>query len=103
MPLVPAPGERPVFHRGLRAVGFFMHSEGAVPPETVRVLVTFEALADLTDTKIADELKAREQLDDVRTSLETAASRRFDSMKSAPLYDGWPTILLTSGDRLKID
>jgi len=45
MPLVSDPKSKPLPHSNSRAIGFWMSVEGRTPIQTVRVLVSFEALS----------------------------------------------------------
>lgn len=69
-----------------------------VLPEAIQVFVTFEALAALTEMSILSESAARECFDFNRAKIEAAASNKFDQNRAPSRYEGWPTVLLMSGD-----
>jgi hypothetical protein len=54
MPLVSDPQSKPLSHSNSRAIGFWMSVEGRAPIQTVRVLVSYEALSDLDPTNVRD-------------------------------------------------
>jgi hypothetical protein len=99
MPLVSDPQSKPLSHSNSRAIGFWMSVEGRAPIQTVRVLVSYEALSDLDPTNVRDLHGALENFDRFRSQVETAASRKFDRYGfDAQNYEGMPAIRLTTDD-----
>lgn len=99
MPLVSDPQSKPLSHSNSRAIGFWMSVEGRAPIQTVRVLVSYEALSELDPTNVRDLHGALEIFDGFRSQVETAASRKFDRYGfDAQNYEGMPAIRLTIDD-----
>ena len=99
MPLVSDPESKPFLHGGLRAVGFGMIAHGGESLQRVRVIVTFEALAEVSNVNINRFLAALECFRSFRNRLEAAASVKFDRIgPSVEEYEGLPTVLLMTGD-----
>ena len=97
MPLVSDRQSKPLSHSNSRAIGFWMSVEGRAPIQTVRVLVSYEALSDLDPTNVRDLHGALENFDRFRSQVETAASRKFDRYGfDAQNYEGMPAIRLTT-------
>jgi hypothetical protein len=93
MPLVSDPQSKPLSHSNSRAIGFWMSVEGRAPIQTVRVLVSYEALSELDPTNVRDLHGALENFDRCRSQVETAASRKFDRYGfDAQKYEGMPAI-----------
>ena len=99
MSLVGDRGSQPFLHTGLRGVGFVMVANGGGPPQRVRVVVTFEALAEAAHVKIIRFPTALACFESLRDRVEAAASRKFDRIGPAlQEFEGVPTILLMTGD-----
>jgi Protein of unknown function (DUF1488) len=99
MPLVSDRQSKPLSHSNSRAIGFWMSVEGRAPIQTVRVLVSYEALSELDPTNVRDLHGALENFDRFRSQVETAASRKFDRYGfDAQNYEGMPAIRLTIDD-----
>ena len=99
MPLVSDPQSKPLSHSNSRAIGFWMSVEGRAPIQTVRVLVSYEALSDLDPSNVRDLHGALENFDRFRSQVETAASRKFDRCGfDGQKYEGMPAIRLTTDD-----
>jgi hypothetical protein len=99
MPLVSDRQSKPLSHSNSRAIGFWMSVEGRAPIQTVRVLVSYEALSDLDPTNVRDLHGALENFDRFRSQVETAASRKFDGYGfDGQKYEGMPAIRLTTDD-----
>jgi uncharacterized protein DUF1488 len=92
-------GLKHVTHSNLRAVGFWMCVKGADPVQPVRVLVTYDALAQLDPSQVRDLEAALLVFDENRPQIEAAASMKFDAMEIEPeSYEGQPMIKLTTDD-----
>ena len=101
MSLVGGPGSQPFLHSGLRGVGFGMIANGGGPPERVRVVVTFEALAEAGRVDTIRFPAALACFDSMRSRVEAAASKKFDRIGPAIAgFEGVPTILLMTGDAI---
>ncbi len=102
MSLVGDSRSQPFLHRGLRGVGIGMVANGGGSREQVRVVVTFEALAEASRaSEITRFAVALACFDSFRPRIEAAASRKFDRIGPAlQAFEGIPTILLTTGDRI---
>jgi hypothetical protein len=88
-----------ITHSGLKAVGFWMCVEGADPVQPVRVLVTYEALAQLDPSQVRDLEAALLVFDENRPQIEAAASMKFDASEIDPeTYEGQPMIKLRTDD-----
>jgi hypothetical protein len=88
-----------ITHSNLRAVGFWMCIEGADPVKPVRVLVTYEALAQLDPSQVRDIEAALSVFDENRPQIEAAASMKFDATEIEPeTYEGQPMIKLRTDD-----
>lgn len=78
---------------------FLDERRGSSPIQTVRVLVSYEALSELAPTNGRDLHGALENFDRFRSQVETAASRKFDRYGfEAQNYEGMPAIRLTTDD-----
>jgi hypothetical protein len=76
-----------------------MSVEGRTPIQPVRVLVSYEALAELDPTNVRDLHGALENFDRFRSQIEGAASRKFDRDGFDPdKYEGMPAIRLITND-----
>jgi len=76
-----------------------MSIEGRTPIQPVRVLVSYEALSELDPTNVRDFHGALENFDRFRSQVESAASRKFDTVGFDPdKYEGMPAIRLTTDD-----
>jgi len=85
----------------LRAIGFWMSVKGVHPVQSVRVFVSFEALAELEPTDIRDLAAAFEHFDRFRMRVEAAASKKFDrDGPDADKYEGMQTVRLTAADEI---
>ena len=93
-------GQSPVVrHDTHRAIGFWMSVEGSNPIQPVRVLISYEALAELDPTNVRDLAAAFEHFDKFRSRIEMAASKRFDRGGIEPeKYENMPLIRLTTDD-----
>jgi Protein of unknown function (DUF1488) len=99
MPLVGDEKSKGAAHSELRAIGFWMSVKGAHPVQSVRVFVSFEALAELEPANIRDLAAAFAHFDKFRARIEAAASEKFDrDGPDAEKYEGMPTIRLTTND-----
>jgi Protein of unknown function (DUF1488) len=99
MPLVSDRQSKPLSHSNSRAIGFWMSVEGRAPIQAVRVLVSYEALSELDPTNVRDLHGALENFDRLRSQVEIAASRKFDSYGfDGQNYEGMPAIRLTTDD-----
>ena len=99
MPLVSDRQSKPLSHSNSRAIGFWMSVEGRAPIQSVRVLVSYDALSELDPTNVRDLHGALENFDRFRSQVETAASRKFDSYGfDAQNYERVPAIRLTTVD-----
>jgi hypothetical protein len=98
MPLESA-GLGRITHSNLKAVGFWMCVEGADPVQSVRVLVTYEALSQLDPSQLQDLEAALSVFDENRSHIEAAASVKFDTSQIEPeTYEGQPIIKLRTDD-----
>ena len=89
MSLVSDRQSKPLSHSNSRSIGFWMSVEGRAPIQTVRVLVSYEALSDLDPTNVRE----------LHGCFGTAASRKFDRYGfDAQNYEGMPAIRLTIDD-----
>jgi hypothetical protein len=79
MPLVSDLKSKPLSHSNSRAIGFWMSVEGRTPIQPVRVLVSYEALAELDPTNVRDFHGAPKNFDQFRSQVESTASRKFDT------------------------
>jgi len=101
MSLVGDPKSQPFLHRGLRGVGFAMVTNGGGPREQVRVVVTFEALAEAGHVEIIRFPEALACFDTLRSRVEAAASTKFDRIgPEVQPFEGLPTILLMTGEAM---
>jgi hypothetical protein len=99
MPLVADRRGKAVAHGELRAIGFWMTVQGAIPVRPVRVFISYEALAQLDPFDIRDLASAFERFERFRARIEAAASDKFDRHgPDAEKYEGMPTIRLTTND-----
>jgi hypothetical protein len=97
MPLVSDPESKPLSHSNSRAIGFWMSVEGRTPIQSVRVLVSYEALSELDPTNVRDLHGALENFNRFRLQIESAASRKFDRDGFDPdKYEGMPAIRLVT-------
>jgi hypothetical protein len=88
-----------ITHSNLRVVGFWMCVEGADPVLPVRVLVTYEALAQLDPSQIRDLEAALIVFDENQPQIEAAASMKFDASEIEPeTYEGQPVSKLGTDD-----
>ena len=91
MPLVSDRKSKPLWHSNSRAIGFWMSVEGRTPIQSVRVLVSYEALSEIDPTNVRDNFD--------RFRSQVAASRKFDRNGFDPdKYEGMPAIRLTTDD-----
>ena len=87
------------YRTATREQSAWMSVEGRAPIQTVRVLVSYEALSELDPTNVRDLHGALENFDRFRSQVETAASRKFDRYGfDAQNYEGMPAIRLTTVD-----
>ena len=101
MPLVSDGKGKAVAHGELRAIGFWMTVKGVSPVKPVRVFVSYETLAELDPFDIRDLASAFEHFERFRSSIEAAASDKFDRHgPDADKYEGMPTIRLTTNDQI---
>jgi len=101
MSLVGDPKSQPFLHGRLRGVGFGMVTNGGGAPERVRVVVTFEALAEAGHVEIIRFPDALACFDLLRGRVEAAASTKFDRIGPAVQpFEGVPTILVMTGDAI---
>jgi len=101
MSLVGDPRSQPFLHNGLRGVGFGMVTNGGGPRERVRVIVTFEALAEAGHVEIIRFPEALACFDVLRSRVEAAASTKFDRIAATVQpFEGEPTILLMTGEAM---
>ena len=99
MPLVSDPKSKPLSHSNSRAIGIWMSVEGRTPIQPVRVLLSYDALAELDPKNVRDLHSALENFDRFRSQIESAASRKFDGDGFDPdKYEGMPAIRLTTSD-----
>jgi hypothetical protein len=76
-----------------------MSVEGRTPIQPVRVLVSYEALSEFDPTNVRDLHGALENFDRLRSQVESAASRKFDTVGFDPdKYEGMPAVRLTTDD-----
>jgi hypothetical protein len=76
-----------------------MTVEGSDPVQPARVLISYEALAQLDPTNVRDLAAATEHFDKFRTRVETAASKKFDRGGIEPdKWEAMPLIRLTTND-----
>jgi hypothetical protein len=88
-----------ITHSNLRAVGFWMCVVGTDQAQPVRVLVTYEALAQLDPSQVRDLEAAILIFDKNRSQIEAAASIKFDASEIEPeTYEGQPMIKLRTDD-----
>jgi|SRR5689334_2786341 len=99
MPLV-REGQSPlVRHDVHRSIGVWMTVEGSDPVQPVRVLISYEALAQLDPTNVRDLHAASQHFEKFRTRIETAASEKFDRGGiESEKWEDMPLIRLTSSD-----
>ncbi len=101
MSLIGDPSSRPFLHGGLRGVGFGMIANGGSSHESVRVVVTFEALAGAAHVEIIHFPEALACFDTLRSRVEAAASTKFDRIgPSVQPFEGVPTILVMTGEAM---
>jgi hypothetical protein len=101
MSLIGDPKSHPFLHRGLRGVGFGMIAGGGGSREQVRVVVTFEALAEAGHVNIIRFPDALACFETIRSRVETAASTKFDRIgPRLQAFEGVPTILLMTGEAM---
>lgn len=99
MSLVGDAGFQPFLHKGLRGVGFAMNANGGGPLQRVRVVVTFEALAEASHVDIIRFPTALACFHTLRSRVEAAASTKFDRIgRGLQEFEGVPTVLLMTGD-----
>ena len=99
MPLVGDPESKQFLHGGLRAVCFGMIAHGGESLQRVRVIVTFEALAEVSHVNIIRFPAALEGFRSFRGRIEAAASVKFDRIgPKVEEYEGLPTVLLMTSD-----
>jgi hypothetical protein len=99
MPLVSDGKSKPLSHSNSRSIGIWMSVEGRTPVQTVRVLVSSEALSQLDPANVRDLHGALENFDRFRSRIETTASRKFDRLGfDAAKYEGMPAVRLTTDD-----
>lgn len=99
MPLIRDPNTRPVTHDSRRCVGFWMLDAHKSPSQPVRILVTYEALAQLDPNDVRDLHAAFEHLDRFQPQIELAASQKYDRGDvEAERHEGQPVIMLRSSD-----
>jgi hypothetical protein len=99
MPLVGDARSQPFLHKGLRGVGFAMLTDGDASPERVRVIVTWEALAQATHVNIIRFPVALACFDSLRIKVEAAASKKFGRIgPEIEAFEGVPTLLLMTSD-----
>ena len=99
MSLVGDAGFQPFLHKRLRGIGFAMNANGGGPPQRVRVVVTFEALAEASHVNIIRFPTALACFDTLRSRVEAAASTKFDRIgPGLQEFEGIPTVLLMTGD-----
>ena len=100
MPLVGDPVSQPFLHVGLHGVGFGMIAHGGESLKRVRIVVTFQALAEIGHTdEIIGFPVALACFDGFRNRIEVAASQKFDRIGPAlQEFEGVPTVLLMTGD-----
>jgi hypothetical protein len=67
MPLVSDRKSKPLSHSNSRSIGFWMSVEGRTPIQSVRVLVSYEALSQLEPTNVRD----------LSSSSDSQGARRF--------------------------
>jgi hypothetical protein len=88
-----------ITHNSLKVVGFWMCVEGADPVQPVRVLITYEALAQFDPSQVRDIEAALLVFDENRPQIEAAASMKFDASGIEPeTYEGQPMIKLRTDD-----
>ena len=101
MSLVGDPKSQPFLHEGLHGVGFGMIANDGGSRESVRVVVTFEALAAAGHVEIIRFPDALACFDTLRSRVEAAASTKFDRIGPAiQPFEGVPTILLMTGEAM---
>ena len=100
MSLVADPRSQPFLHSGLRGVSFGMIADGSVSHERVRVVVTFEALAEAGHLDIIRFPTALACFDSMRSRVEAAASTKFDRIGPVQPFQGLPTMLLMTGEAI---
>jgi hypothetical protein len=100
MSLVGDPHSEPFLHSGLHGVGFGMITNGGQMRERVRVVVTFEALAEASHVIEINRFGvALAHFDSLRSRVEAAASQKFDRIGTAlQAFEGVPTVLLMTGE-----
>ena len=105
MPLMRDPHFKPVFHKKLRGLAIQMVSQivsqGDEAPRPIRVIVTFQALASMSETHIEVLPAALQCLERLRERIEIAASVKFDRIgPNIEEYEGVPTFLSMTGDSI---
>src|SRR6476660_5078917 len=97
MPLVSDRTSKPLPHSNSRAIGFWMSVEGRAPIQTVRVLVSYQALSVLDPTNVRDLHGALGKFDRLRSQAYPDESRKFDRCGFDGQKDeGMPFIRLTT-------
>ena len=95
------PDVRPAFHNELRGLDIRMVSNGGVAPRQIRVVVTFHALAAISQTEIEDLPTALQCFERFEARIEAGASAKFGRIgPEIGEYEGVPTFLLMTGDPL---
>jgi hypothetical protein len=101
MSLIGDPNSQPFLHKGLRGVGFGMIAGESGPRERVRVVVTFEALAEAGHVGIIRFPEALACFHSLRSRVEAAANTKFDRIgPRVAAFEDVPTILLMTGDAM---
>jgi hypothetical protein len=101
MSLVGDAQSQPFLHNGLRGVGFAMIASGGGSRGNVRVIVTFEALAEAGHVGIIRFPETLACFDVLRSRVEAAASTKFDRIGPAVQpFEGVPTILVMTGEAI---
>ena len=98
MPLSPSDRDgEPDLRR--QAIGFWMFVGGTRPAKPVRVFVTYEALARLSQSRGGDSPPVFETFKNQRAKLEAVASNKFDSQGADEGdYGGRPILMIGSQD-----
>jgi hypothetical protein len=91
---------KPTPHERLRGISFLMQASNRQHDrQRVRVIVTLQALASLSEAKVDDMSTALESFEMLRDKLAAAAASKYSQIGSQIQdYEGVPTFLLMTGD-----
>ena len=81
------------------AIGFWMTVEEAQPVKSIRVFVTYEALAQIEPSQPRDRQAAVDTFNKHRARIETAASQKFDAKGvDDGEHEGQPILMVRMDD-----